>query len=249
MVTDSLEDGDVDLIKNSHYPVQVLAVGTADGGPLKLPEGFKLETPVNTRMPVDAFVALRDAGESVIGVSVDDSDLQWLNQRIESATESARNDDPQFQWQNNGYTLVWLLIPLALLWFRKGWTLYSLLLMTTLTTSFTPQTAQADFIDWWFTADQQGQMAFNNGEYEKAAERFADPYRKGLSLYHAHKYKDAQEVFTALGTAEAYFYEGNSYAQQKLWDQALVSFNKALTLKPAFPEAEANREKNRCDYG
>ena len=252
LVTDSIEEQDIDLINDftsvSGFPVQVLAIGTAEGGPLKLPKGYRVNVPVDTQMKIDQFVALRDTGVSVVGLSVDNSDIEWLNQRIESDTKNAQNDDPQFEWQNNGYALVWLLLPLALLWFRKGWTLYSILLASTLLTSMVPQQAQADFIDWWFTSDQQAQLAYNRGDFEKAAELFSlqskeSLYWKGIAFYKANRFKDAQQTFFAIQTPEAAFYEANSYAQQKLWDQALETYDKALSLKPDFPEAMINREK------
>ena len=252
LVTDSIEEQDVDLINDftsvSGFPVQVLAVGTAEGGPLKLPKGYRVNVPVETKLNIDPFVELRDTGVSVVGISADNSDIEWLNQRIESDTKNAQNDDPQFEWKNNGYTLIWLLLPLALLWFRKGWTMYSVLLASTLLTSLAPQQAQADFIDWWFTPDQQGQLAYNRGDYELAAERFGlqskeSLYWKGIAFYKANKFKDAQQIFSVIQTPEAAFYEANSYSQQKLWDQALEGYDKALSLRPDFPEAMINREK------
>ncbi len=247
LVTDYLEEDNIDQINDfsraSGYPVQVLAVGTTDGGPLKLPEGFRINVPVDSKLPLEPFVELRDSGVSVIGVSVDNSDIEWLNQRIESDTKNAHNDDPQFEWQNNGYALIWLLLPLALLWFRKGWTLYSAVLAFSLMTSMTPQQAQADFIDWWFTPDQQGQLAYDQGRYESAAERYDNLYWKGVAYYKANRFKDAQQTFSVIQTPEAAFYEANSYAQQKLWDQALETYDKALSLRSDFPEAMINRKK------
>ncbi len=252
LMTDSIEKKDTDLINdfisNSGFAVQVLAIGTAEGGPLKLPEGYRVHVPVNTQLDIESFIDLRDSGVSVLGVSVDNSDIEWLNQRIESDIKNAQNNDPQFEWQNNGYTLVWLLIPLALLWFRKGWTLYSVLVASTLLTSVAPQQAQADFIDWWFTKDQQAQLAYNRGDFEEAAELYElnsekSLYWKGVAYYKANQFKDAQQTFSLIQTPEGAFYEANSYVQQKLWDQALEGYDRALSLRPDFPQAMINREK------
>ena len=246
IITDGISETDINTIpaftKNSGYPVQVLAIGTAKGGPLKLDKKFKPEKAVDTRLQVDQFINLRDAGVPVIGIAADNSDVEWLNRNIKSATESAQNANPEFQWKDSGYTLAWLLLPLGLFWFRRGWTLYTLLVFSSLTFTF-PRQSHADFIDWWLTPDQQGQQAWNSGNYTTAAENFEDSYRIGLAWYKAGEYQKAIDVFQLQATAKAAFYEGNSYVQQKRWDEALEAYDIALGRQPNFSQAQENRDK------
>ncbi len=246
VITDGINEQDISAIPaftaSSGYPVQVLAVGTAKGGPLKINKNFKPEKAIDTRLNVDQFVGLRDAGVPVIGVATDNSDIEWLNRNIKSATENAQNANPEFQWKDSGYTLAWLLIPLGLFWFRRGWTLYSLLIFSSLLVSV-PRDSQAEFIDWWLTPDQQGQQSWNSGDYTSAAENFENQYRKGLAWYKAGEYQKAIEVFQQQATAKAAFYEGNSYVQQKRWDEALEAYEIALGRQPEFPQAQENRDK------
>mgnify|MGYP001812037631 CR=1 FL=1 len=51
--------------------------------------------------------------------------------------------------------------------------------------------AQADVLDWWLTPDQQGQRAYDRGEFEEAAQHFRDPARIGAALYAAKDFEGA----------------------------------------------------------
>ena len=61
-------------------------------------------------------------GSDVVRVSVDGSDIQAIERRIETRFQAAQGDAFGMQWRDEGY---WLLFPLALLgllWFRRGTT-------------------------------------------------------------------------------------------------------------------------------
>jgi len=61
-------------------------------------------------------------GSDIVRVSVDGSDIQAIERRIETRFQAAQGDAFGMQWRDEGY---WLLFPLALLgllWFRRGTT-------------------------------------------------------------------------------------------------------------------------------
>ncbi len=61
-------------------------------------------------------------GSEIVRVSVDGSDIQAIERRIETRFQAAQGDAFGMQWRDEGY---WLLLPLALLcllWFRRGTT-------------------------------------------------------------------------------------------------------------------------------
>ena len=93
----------------------------------------------------------------------------------------------------------------------------------------------------WFTADQQGQRLFHQEQYREAAEHFEDPMWKGTALFRAGEFKEAQAVFARLDTAEAHFNRGNCLVFLGQYDAAVASYDRALTRRPAWPEAEQNR--------
>lgn len=90
----------------------------------------------------------------------------------------------------------------------------------------------------------QGQRAFSKGDYARAAQHFNDPLRQGIAWYRAGNYPAATAAFRqAEQTPEALLWTGNSYAQQKQWQQALNSYDRALSLRPDWKLAQGNRAK------
>jgi Ca-activated chloride channel family protein len=96
------------------------------------------------------------------------------------------------------------------------------------------------FVDLWLTPDQQGQRAFDRGEYAEAARRFEDPLWKGTALYLEQDFASALAEFARLDTAEAWFDRGNALAHLERYEEAVEAYEKALELQPEFPRAEAN---------
>ncbi len=94
---------------------------------------------------------------------------------------------------------------------------------------------------FWFTADQQGQRAFDEEDYARAAERFADPMWKGVALYRAAEFKQAQAVFARLDSAEAHYNRGNCLVFMGKYQDAVASYERALERRPGWQEAEDNR--------
>lgn len=103
-----------------------LVVGTDEGGvalmpdgsPVVGPSGGRLETAVNT----DVLRRIEsEADVSVIRASHGDADIRRLMRRIESNLALA--DDPNAQWRDQSWLLLWPAALLTLVWFRRGWTM------------------------------------------------------------------------------------------------------------------------------
>lgn len=103
-------------------------------------------------------------------------------------------------------------------------------------------TANAAFVDWWLTPDQQGRLLFERGEYAQAAQRFANPLWKGLAYYASEDFVSSATWFAQVDSAYGYFYLGNSMAHQDRLEQALAAYDEALALEPGFAEAQFNRD-------
>ncbi len=89
-----------------------------DGSPVTGPSGGRLDTAVN----VDVLQRIESAaGMPVIRASHGDTDLRRLMMRIES--NLAQADDPNAQWRDQAWWLLWPAALLTLLWFRRGWTM------------------------------------------------------------------------------------------------------------------------------
>jgi Ca-activated chloride channel family protein len=114
--------------KVSPHQVLVLAVGTSKGGPVRLgKEGYLKDArgqTVISRLDREGLEALeRQAGTYVVGATLDDRDLQKIIRKVNTHLKSVQAVDERVPWEDYGYYLTFLVLPLSLLWFRKGWTI------------------------------------------------------------------------------------------------------------------------------
>lgn len=83
---------------------------------------------------------------------------------------------------------------------------------------------------------------FEAGEPAAAAQRFEDPMRRGIALYHAEQFDAAIAEWQRLDTAEAWFDRGNALAHLERYEEAVAAYERALELRPDYPEAARNVE-------
>ncbi|MGB6221821.1 tetratricopeptide repeat protein [Haloferula sp.] len=93
----------------------------------------------------------------------------------------------------------------------------------------------------WFTPDQQGQRLFDKKEYIAAADTFSDTMWKGVALYRAGEFKKAQAVFSRLDSAEAHYNRGNCLVFLGQYQDAVASYDRALSRRPDWQAATENR--------
>ena len=103
-----------------------LIVGTDEGGVALMPDGSpvmaagggRLDTSIDTAMLRRVSV---EANVSVVRAGTGDADIRQLLRTIQSNLRQA--DDPDAQWTDQGWWLLWPAALLSLLWFRRGWTM------------------------------------------------------------------------------------------------------------------------------
>ena len=100
--------------------------------------------------------------------------------------------------------------------------------------------ACSNTVDWWLTADQQGQRHFRNGEYALAARAFEDPMWKGIAFYAAQDFGSAAAIFANIESADARFCLGNTFSHRDMLAEAVAAYQQALQLRPAFEAAQFN---------
>jgi Ca-activated chloride channel family protein len=110
--------------------------------------------------------------------------------------------------------------------------------LVSLLTSSAP--AQADFIDWWLTPDQQGRIAFQRGEYARAAQHFSDPLWKGMAYYASGDFANAAAYFAMVQSAYGRFYLGNALAHAGELREAIAAYQSALESEPGLEAATFN---------
>ena len=64
---------------------------------------------------------------------------------------------------------------------------------------------RGDFVGLWLTPDQQGRLAYENLEFQRAFELFLDPAWKGVAAYDSGKYADSVNAFGRIPTAVGFF--------------------------------------------
>jgi Ca-activated chloride channel family protein len=97
-----------------------------------------------------------------------------------------------------------------------------------------------NFTGWWLTPDQQGQRLVAKGEYLEAAEAFRDPARKGAAYFRGGDFESAASVFGRMPGAEAAYNRGNALIMLGRYEEAIESFESALSGRPDWAEAEQN---------
>jgi Ca-activated chloride channel family protein len=248
-MTDGIELAAVDALAahTGRQQVMVLGVGTEQGGPVPTgPDTFLTDASgrrVFTKLDVKGLRELHSrAGLPVATVTMDDSDVDWIQRRIQTHLEK-RQADANTRWNDEGW---WLMIPLAgfsAFWFRRGWTIRWAAAIAIAVALGNPSPAYAAdwrFADLWLTPDQQGRYYFEHGDYKTAADRFSDPMWKGVAYYRAGRYQDAFEAFSRADTPESYFNQGNALAKLGRFPAAIASYQEALKRRPDWSEAKAN---------
>ena len=232
------------MLETSPYPLSAIVVGTEAGGPIPLPkQGFIRDNGEIVVVQADpealAQLTTRTGGASH-RLTVDNTDLRALDLRASDSDDwrQTEQDLTVSRWQDDGYWLLWLALPLLLLGWRRG----ALLTVLVLVIPLTPRPALAlEWADLWQRPDQRGQALIEQNP-DQAAERFDDPAWRGSALYRAGDYEAAGKAFERAQGADASYNQGNALARAGQLEQALAAYERALELEPGHEDARHNRD-------
>lgn len=183
------------------------------------------------------------SGASVVTPTPDTADVTAIAARAQRHFALAPSDDPTMRWRDAGPWLALLLVPVAAVFARRGFLAAVLIAMVL---AGRPARAAESGADWfwrlWLTPDQHAQMLLDRGEPARAAALFTDPMRRGAALYAAGDYEGAAAAFAQAPGAVAAYNRGNALMMRPQgWNEAIPAYDRALQLRPGFPEAEQNR--------
>jgi Ca-activated chloride channel family protein len=203
------------------FRVSALGVGTAAGAPYRDAEGRI----ARARLEAGSLRALSAAGGGGYRtLSAGDSDLRALGVLDPAVADSAaQRGEKGLAWRDEGY---WLLLPLmllALFAFRRGGAFAAVLLCVMLPWSAPSHAAESG---WWQREDQR--------EHARIA-RGADAYRQG-------DFAAAEQAFTGIDAADAYYNRANALAKQGKYDAAIAAYDQALKQQPGMEDAIENRK-------
>ncbi|MFK8021765.1 MAG: VWA domain-containing protein [Pseudomonadales bacterium] len=264
LVSDDIRNEQIAAMRDAigqDLELAIMSVGTAEGGPIPLPQGGFLKD--NRGEIVVAQVkesrfreAASELGAPYRSMTSDGSDLTQLLPDKIAALSELRETEREFDvWRDEGALLVLLLLPLALLAFRRG------LIVPVLLISILPLPADASepgenselseasngdqafklgeaWDSLWQTKDQRAQTALNNGDAAAASELFEQPDWKASAAYKAENYEAAAELFDA----QSHYNRGNALAKGGKLDEAIEAYDAALRRDPANEDAQFNKE-------
>jgi Ca-activated chloride channel family protein len=233
--------------EDNQQDILVMGAGTSAGGPVRTSgSAFATDSSgrrIYAKLDVNALRSLSRIGVEATTLTLDDDDIRWIQRHVQHHLQAVQQRNSKTQWIDEGY---WLTIPiavLALLWFRKGWTVRwtsGALAVIILSPAPTNQTGFS-WMDLWLTHDQQGRYYYQHGEFQKAAEKFEDPLWRGLALARTSDYEDALNTFALDDSAEGWYNQGNALAQMHKYPEAVRAYEQAVAKRHPWPEAEENR--------
>ena len=272
-ITDDIESNEkVELqrwLKSHNYSLSILTVGTESGGAVQLPEYGLLKDDsgkiILPSLPFDRFQSLaQQTGISLNRLTPSSDSVAMLLPPVLSSKQTKEIEESDKTEDNRiihpldaGAFLLFLLVPLVGLLYRRGWvlslTLLSMPLAGFLATGLlavgmlTPTTSQAEttlpnFMDAFKSPDQQAYQAYQNNNLEAANNLFEDPQWRASTLYDLGKYKEAAELFARDNTAQGHYNHGNALAKSGQLEAAKTAYETALEQQPDMRSVSKNLE-------
>ncbi|MDO6836110.1 VWA domain-containing protein [Pseudoalteromonas carrageenovora] len=246
LVTDGIdqtEQSDVsDFTNNSQYRLNIYGVGTAQGAPIKLPEGGFLkdrygQIVVPTLNSSQLKGLASNSGGKYASYQPSSSDIAAF---APNANSELLKDEKQSHalWRiDAGIYGLLILLPLGLYLFRNAAFVGAFLVL-----SFLPQ-QQAYGLElpaFLKNTDQQALDAYQNKDFESAAN--ADSSKlKGAALYQQGNFEEALNAFSKDKSASGLYNYGNALAKAGQLEQAIDAYKQAQNLQSDFSEAADNQ--------
>jgi len=231
--------------------VYALGIGTDEGAPIPAENGDFVKDAsgqtVMARLETGKLDAIAEAGHG-LSLTADYSthDTRALMDRIGGGLQLSKDAGKTVRIWDEKFWIPALAMALCLLpLFRKGY-VFPLVLFVLIMSA---QPAHAEWTDLFRNRDQQGQSAFDRGDYEAAAGLFGTPYRRGVAEYKAKKYDEAAKSFAEetdpQRRLDAEYNLGNAQLMANHPDQALARYEAYLKERPDDKAAQHNLEVAR----
>ncbi len=256
LISDGMTPGDADgissLLKSmAGFRLSVLALGSADGAPIPAKGGgFVKDRQGNIVIAKLDARTLRQLARDNAGryakLTANGIDLDILIAGLDTSpnTDTQRLQRTFDTWQDSGFWLVLLTLPIALFGFRRN--LIALLLIAPAVFYSEPSDAlewqNLKWKDLWQTPDQQAHQAFKGGDTEKAEQTFNNPNWKGASAYRNENFDAAAQIFGQDVNPTNNYNLANSLARTGQLEEALKSYNEVLTAQPDHQDASFNKK-------
>lgn len=245
VLTDDLSEEDKEripsLLKGANTQLDLIAVGTTNASPIKLPDGQIMRQNgrnVIAATPIDKLEAFTQSlgGQFYEGRLTPNQLAQVTHTSLDNQ-QTQKSENKSIYWQEQGH---WFALPL-LLWlafqFRKGM-LFILLIGVF---SLPSEKSFASPLDWFLTPDQKGQQAVDQGDWQTADQYFTQPDWKAASSYALKNYQETIESLRGIERNASENYNlGNAFALSGDVSKAIEAYEKALEQDPTLVVAKEN---------
>ena len=233
-------------LRGEGMTLHVMAVGTAQGGPIPQAGGGFLSDGrgqvVVNRVNQGALQRLAEAGGGRFAVlTPDDRDLDRLLAGTSASAGVLADDGEELRteiWRDQGVWLVLLLLPLLALSFRRGWVVVCVAMLTLPGQRVEAQT----WADLWQRRDQQGQAAFESEDHARASELFEDPAWRAAAQYRDGQFESSAETLAPAQSADGHYNRGNALARAGAFAEAIQAYDQVLEIDPEHEDALFNRD-------
>jgi len=95
--------------------------------------------------------------------------------------------------------------------------------------------------NFWSTASQRGDALMREKKFAEAAKVYDDPWHIGIAQYRNGDFKEAAKTFARVPGAKGAYDMGNANLMHGAYDPAIAAYDRALSFRPGWKEAEENK--------
>ncbi len=250
LVTDSIDmyksKDRLSEVNEAGTTVHVLAVGTAEGAPIPTNKGFLKDLRGQIVVPQVDYASLQQAAQigqgrfSVLSNSLSDDELYEVkpgNGADNSIEDNSIDEQGSEKFIDDGPLLAMLIIPLLALLYRRG-----ILMVLCLGFMLSSEISYAmSWNDLWLNKDQQAYRQLESAPNE-AFNRAENKQIKAAAAYKKQDFEAAKNLYPENGqTLNDYYNRGNALAQAGDFENALKSYDQALTYEPEDEDTLYNK--------
>jgi len=239
-----ISDGNLDDIGNgiravsdayeNGYRVHVMAIGTST------------EYKVLSVVQEDVLREFALSGGGVYTLSdYSTDDVEAIIREINNNASVVKRSNDKIMLRSDGFYIFLIISILPML--RHLIRCYSCVIAAMLILGI-PKIAYAEEETLWdryfVSPEIKAYQAFDDKRYDEAIQYFQDPYRRGVALYKAGRYKEAEQAFTESTRSSvkvsSLYNLGNALAQQGIYNEAIDAYKAVLREDEDHQAAQHN---------
>ncbi len=237
-------------VNGAGHMLSIVGVGTAGGAPIPSAEGgFIQDNSGRIVLPKLDESKLKQVAAEAAGkyftISVDGSDIESIDRfnLQKKRMDAEKKQQVSVVWSDDGYWLVFFILPVVLLSFRKGSVVALMFAVMLLPDLANAADEPGFFASLWQRKEQLGVEQFKQGDFDQAEQNLQkDPLWKSAVQYKAGKFAEAIKTLEQDDSALADYNRGNALAQMGQYQQAVAAYTQSLEKAPDNADAKHNKE-------